>query len=456
MNNTNFVDTAADELVIDLFAGGGGASTGIAQAIGRSVDVAIDNDPVALAMHAINSPGTKHICNSLWDVSPLDVTMGKPVGLLWLSPPCTHFSRARAGMPVEAGIRDLACVAFDWITECRPRVIILENVEEFHNWAPLVTALDGKRHPDPRLKGSNFDDFVEFIYSNGYFVKWRVLSACDYGAPTTRRRLFLIARCDGRPIVWPKPTHRALGGFDLLTEILPPYRTAAECIDFGLPAASIFARKKPLAENTMRRIANGLCRHVLESGRPYIIASAEQASGGTSALVTAYAIKYYGRCENGFGLHEPMHTLTTKDRICIVQTEHLTPEFMHRSRVGADRCAGLMRNYSHTLFNNSSGLVTMRHDGADFVLADIKLRMLRPKELFLAQGFCQDYVINEIPDPKLLFDTDGWQKNDRFGNPIDASLLPRIQLTLAEQTHMCGNSVCPPVAAALVRANLSN
>ena len=249
----NFVD----ELIVDSFAGGGGASTGIELALGRIVDIAINHDIKAIQMHEQNHPFTKHYCENVFDVEPLEATQGRPVGLFWLSPDCTHFSKAKGGKPVKKEIRGLAWIAVKWAASVRPRVIMLENVEEFKTWGPIKNG-----RPISEKKGETFNKFVNALRNLGYEVDWRVLKACDYGAPTTRKRFFLIARCDGENIVWPEPTH---GPGKL------PYRTAAECIDFTIPSKSIFNRKKPLAENTLRRIARGTDEFTIKNKKPFII-----------------------------------------------------------------------------------------------------------------------------------------------------------------------------------------
>ena len=216
------------DLIVDNFAGGGGASTGIEAAIGRAVDIAINHDPEAVAMHAVNHPFTHHYCEDAFAIDPVEVTQGQPVQLAWFSPDCKHFSKAKGGKPVSKKIRGLAWIVIKWATlpkASRPKVIALENVEEFETWGPLTK--DGQ--PIPVKKGFTFRRWVRLLEKAGYVVEWKVLKACDYGAPTIRKRLFVIARCDGQPIVWPKPTH----GPGLL-----PYRTAAECIDFSIPCPS--------------------------------------------------------------------------------------------------------------------------------------------------------------------------------------------------------------------------
>ena len=399
---------AVVELIVDNFAGGGGASTGIELATGRSVDIAINHDPAAIAMHRANHPATKHYCENVWDVDPVEACAGRPVGLAWFSPDCKHFSKAKGGKPVEKAIRGLAWVAIRWAKLVRPRVIILENVEEFTTWGPLI----GNR-PDPTRKGQTFRRFVHALKRYGYCVEWNELRACDYGAPTIRKRFFLIARCDGLPIVWPEPTHGDPSTLFVASGILHPWRTAAEIIDWTIPCPSIYDRKKPLCENTMRRIARGLRKFVLEHPQPYIVDDhiapfliqyhTEQSgkevrgqavekplmtadSSNRYGLVTALLIKYYGQGE-GQSLREPLHTITAKDRF---------------------------------------GLVIVR--GEPYQIIDIGLRMLTPRELFRAQGFPEDYIIDRDADGKHY--------------PKSA------------QVARCGNAVPPPFAEALVRANL--
>ena len=224
MIRDQFLLDLSRELIVDNFAGGGGASTGMELALGRHVDIAINHDPEAVAMHALNHPQTAHHCESVWDIDPLAVTQGRPVGLAWFSPDCKHFSKAKGGKPRDKRIRGLAWVAVRWAAMVRPRVIILENVEEFQTWGPLLA--DGT--PCPARRGDTFRSFVHQMQEQGYAVEWRELRACDYGAPTTRKRLFLIARCDGKPIVWPAPTHGAPGSTGVKSRALKPWRTAAE------------------------------------------------------------------------------------------------------------------------------------------------------------------------------------------------------------------------------------
>lgn len=253
-----------DEIIVDSFAGGGGASTGIELALGRPVDVAINHSEAAIAMHKANHPFTEHYAESVWDVSPADICRGRKMALLWLSPDCKHFSKAKGGKPVDKNIRGLAWSALRWASlpaENKPRVIILENVEEFQTWGRLDKTT-GK--PDAKHKGETFKSFVNALTIHGYAVQWRELRACDYGAPTTRKRLVLIARSDGQPIVFPEPTHGKRKG-------LKPFHTAAECIDWSIDCPSIFERKKPLVPATMRRIARGLDKFVIKNKKPFIV-----------------------------------------------------------------------------------------------------------------------------------------------------------------------------------------
>lgn len=638
------------ELIIDNFAGGGGTSEGLEQAFGRPVDIAINHDPEALAMHALNHPHTTHLCESVWTVNPVKVTRNQPVALVWLSPDCKHFSKAKGGTPVAKHIRGLAWVGMRWAAMTKPRVIMLENVEEFQDWGPLVIGEDGKAYPDPAKKGKTFDSFVRQLRGHGYHVDWRELRACDQGAPTIRKRLFMVARRDGLPIIWPEQSHAEPSNRAVLAGKMLPFRTAAECIDFDLPSKSIFDRTKDLAENTQRRVAKGLWRHVLTSAKPFIVgvggrmgqsparsvdqpaqtitakadsclatpvlapfvadqsrpqnartaaaneplrtqcaqvkgghftlvapalaplrgtteghmnghsidaplstvsaggthhglmaahlitvgygerpgqepraqsieqplgtvvaggvkqyvsavhlthlthhgdrpgrtpdeplptitganrgeqamvaAHLEQANGGfyegagrslhapmstvTAAgsnqqLVTAYCVKYYSSGGQWQGLAEPMHTLPTKGRMGLVQTIQvsancLSPEHAARAR----KCAALLHKYLPEQFQRPADLVLI----GDWVLVDITLRMLRPRELFRAQGFPEHYIIDEIPDPKLLF-KDGTQA----ANPL---AVPRIPLTATAQVRMCGNSVSPYQAKALVLANFAH
>lgn len=248
-----------EEIIVDNFAGGGGASTGIELAAGRPVDIAINHDPEAIRMHQANHPYTEHYQASVWDIDPVEVCRGRSVGLAWFSPDCKHFSRAKGGKPVSKNIRGLAWIVLRWAAKVSPRVIILENVPEFVTWGPV------RRGKSVKSKaGQTFRKWLLQLRELGYKVEYRKLKACDYGAPTIRERFFLVARRDGQPIVFPKPTHGEGEG-------LKPYRTAAECIDWSIPCKSIFGREKPLVDNTMRRIARGLDKFTIKGASPYIV-----------------------------------------------------------------------------------------------------------------------------------------------------------------------------------------
>lgn len=456
------------ELIVDSFAGGGGASTGIEWALGRSPDIAINHSPEAIAMHRLNHPATRHFCEDVWQVDPREATGGRPVGLAWFSPDCTHFSKAKGGKPRSKKIRGLAWVVYHWAKAVRPRVICLENVEEFADWGPLLD--DGR--PCPVRRGMTFRRWWRQLENLGYELDARELKACDYGAPTSRKRLFVIARCDGQPIRWPEPTHG---------HGLAPYRTAGECIDWSLPCPSIFGRRKPLAEATLRRIAAGVMRYVVNARQPFLVMTIDHQSSEPGSAIR--------------GADDPLSTITTKARHCVVaptliQTgygerpgqaprvpglekplgtavaggqkhalvaaflarhftgvvgrglEHPTPTITatdHHSLVTAtlatDRreqvAAFLVAYYGNEKHGRSLaepmgtivsrdrfGLVTVH--GQPHYIADIGLRMLVPRELYRAQGFPDDV---------------------------------QLRGSTRSQVALCGNSVSPPVAAAIVRAN---
>ncbi len=317
------------EIIVDNFAGGGGASTGIELAIGRSVDIAINHDENAVAMHTTNHPDTLHYCESVFDVNPLVATAGRPVGLAWFSPDCRHFSKAKGSKPVEKEIRGLAWIVIRWALAVRPRVMMLENVEEFKTWGPLIVSADGGQRPDPDRAGETFEAFCgmlsggipaghpalaecceflgiaadgelaqQLVAGLGYAVDHRELRACDFGAPTIRKRFFMVIRCDGVPVTWPDPTHGDPKTPAVQGGKLAPWRTAAECIDWSIPAQSIFDRKKPLAENTLKRIARGIQRFVIDSASPFIVKCNHTTTKG----------KY--DCFRGQSLAEPLQTIT--------------------------------------------------------------------------------------------------------------------------------------------------
>lgn len=336
MLNPQFKLPLHSELVVDLFAGGGGASTGIEQALGRAVDVAINHDPEAISLHEANHPQAMHYCSDVFEVDPISVTHGRPVGLLWASPDCKHFSKAKGGKPVSKKIRSLAWVVVKWAKAVRPRIICLENVEEFQTWGPL--GVDQK--PCPKRKGQTFQRWVACLRNLGYKVEWKELRACDFGAPTIRKRLFLVARCDGLPIQWPAPTHGDPKRPETSSKGLKPWRTAAECIDWSLPTPSIFERSKPLADATLRRIARGIVKYVIEAKEPFVVSLAhgeESPSGvkrwgsgirdinqplqtvlasGNGAAVcvpgfqkASHFITKFNTGSTGFEVDSPMHTI---------------------------------------------------------------------------------------------------------------------------------------------------
>ena len=351
------------ELFVDNFAGGGGASTGIEMAIGRSVDIAINHDREAIAMHKANHPNTKHFCEDVWAVDPKSACEGNPVALAWFSPDCTHFSRAKGGKPVDKNIRGLAWVTVRWAHEVRPRVIMLENVPEIQSWGPLGE--DNK--PIKERSGETFEGFVLALTKGipkthpafsemclalditedsemadnlskglGYELEYRILRSCDYGAPTTRTRIYIIARSDGKKIIWPEATHAPKDTLEVAIGEKKPYRTAAECIDWSIPAQSIFEREKPLAENTLRRIARGIKKFVIDNPKPFIVTvnhTGDNFRGQSidEPLKTVTAKHGYGivtptimsNCTGnvGAGADEPLPTVTTGNKNFLVESE---------------------------------------------------------------------------------------------------------------------------------------
>ncbi len=515
-----------EEIIVDNFAGGGGASTGIELATGRPVDIAVNHDPEAIRMHITNHPYTEHYQASVWDIDPVTVCRGRPVGLAWFSPDCKHFSRAKGGKPVSKNIRGLAWIVLRWAAKVSPRVIILENVPEFVTWGPVRR---GK--PVKSKSGQTFRKWLLQLRELGYKVEYQKLKACDYGAPTIRERFFLVARRDGQPIVFPKPTHG---------EGLLPYRTAAECIDWSIPCKSIFGRKKPLADNTLRRIARGLDKFTIKSGNPYIMVNnstnkckgleepvatvttgnrnfltvphiskfyggvtgsgvseplgtvtaidhnaltaasliqyhSEQSNSevrGQSlnepvmtvdaspryALTAAHIVKYYSG-DNYSSANEPLHTITTKERNALVESHlcilrrgedcrsselplpTITTSGGHfaeiRTRIEKYAAGENFGNWCEVrkLLNDYCGyslaedeILLLEIGGDWYYIFDIGMRMLEPRELYRAQGFPEDYIIDR----------------DYTGR----------EYSRKEQVARCGNAVPPPFAEALVRANL--
>lgn len=334
------------ELIVDNFAGGGGASTGIELATGYSVDIAINHDPEAIKMHKANHPNTKHYCENVWAVDPVQACKGHPVGLAWFSPDCKHFSKAKGGKPKDKNIRGLAWVALRWAGLVRPRVIMLENVEEFKTWGPL----NRRHHPIKSKNGKTFEKFVQQFTDLGYKVEFRELIAADYGAPTMRKRFFMIARCDGKTIVWPEPTHAPADSEEVKKGLLKPYVGAYTQLDFSLPCPSIFDTSeeikekygiravRPLAQKTMDRIARGLKKFVLDNPEPFIIQcnhGGERRSNDIREPMPTITGKHgYGIVEpymvqigqTGFtkdrskDVREPLTTIVSKNEHCLIKS----------------------------------------------------------------------------------------------------------------------------------------
>ena len=333
------------ELIVDNFAGGGGASTGIEEATGYCVDIAINHDPEAIKMHKANHPYTKHYCEDVWQVDPVKVCGGHPVALAWFSPDCKHFSKAKGGKPKDKFIRGLAWVACRWAGLVRPRVIMLENVEEFKTWGPLGR----RKHPIKAKQGKTFHKFIQQLTDLGYEVQFRELVAADYGAPTMRKRFFLIARCDGKPIVWARRTHGPADSPEVKAGLLKPYVGAYTQLDFSLPCPSIFDSAeeikekygiravRPLAQKTMDRIARGLKKFVLDNPEPFIIqcnhGGERRPSGIREPMPTITGKHGYGIVEpymvqigqTGFAkdrskdVREPLTTIVSKNEHCLIE-----------------------------------------------------------------------------------------------------------------------------------------
>lgn len=408
-------------LVVDLFAGGAGASTGIANALGRSVDFAVNHDPEAMMVHRANHPDTMHYGGDVFDVKPKNVTRGAKVALLWASPSCTFFSRVRTQVgEMCPQTRSLADVVIVWAREVKPRVICLENVSDWLRWGPLHSTDSSvpaklRGRPIKEREGEEFRRWLGELQAAGYVVEWRILKAHHYGAPTSRERLFLVARCDGLPIVWPEPTHGPG---------LKPYRTARECINWSIPCPSIFGRKRPLSEAAHRRIARGLVKFGYESvatvgygerkGQKARVMSLDAplttivAGGVKHALVCAYIAKAYGgKGSPGGSINRPLSTITTKDHHSLV-VGRKEPDEARRAecRAWLDKWVG------PDMFPE---------------VEDLGMRPLTPRELFSCQGFARDYIINPIVRGRGL--------------------------SVTAQVRLVGNSVSPPVAEALVRSN---
>lgn len=519
-----------EEMIIDNFAGGGGASTGIELATGRAVDAAINHDPDAILMHQTNHPQTRHYCESVWDVDPWEVTRGRPVGLAWFSPDCKHFSKAKGSKPVDRNIRGLAWIVLKWAGTVKPRVIILENVEEFQTWGPVR-----KGKPVKSRRGETFRKWKEQLQALGYEIDHRELVAADYGAPTIRKRFFLIARCDGKPIIWPERTHAPKDSEEVKNGKCKPWRGAAEIIDWTIPCPSIFDTTdeikekygiravRPLAVNTQKRIARGIEKFVLQNKEPFIVQvnhkgeqfrgqelkepiptiTGKHGYGLATPVMTAIAedkqrlampslIQYHTEqservrgqgmdepimtldAANRYGLsvaylaeyfqngrpldvNSPLHTSTTKDRECVVETfiskfyktgigqkpdeplHTVTTSAGHFGIVTVKMSRSEMNlhhwNEVRELLNAYCGyaiaedeILLLDVNGTMYFISDIGLRMLTPRELYAANGFPPDYIID----------------HDYTGKAYGKT----------KQVARCGNAVPPPFAEALVRANL--
>lgn len=562
MQTPQFILGLDDELIVDEFACGGGMSEAIEQAIGRHVDIAVNHDDDACSMHAANHPQTEHHWKDVFEVCPRKATRGRAVGLLHLSPDCTHHSQARGGQPRSKQLRGLAWVAVRWAGVKHPRIISLENVKQILQWGPLiakrcpktrrVVKLDGtvaapgervpvqQQHlvPDPARAGQTWRAFVRALERQGYVVEWRVLCAADYGAPTTRSRLFMVARCDGAPIVWPDPTH-----FKNPKKGQKRWRSAAECIDWAIQGRSIFEREKPLADATLRRVAHGLKRYVLDSADPFIVQIANwsrdgvnsardplstvtawpkggshavvapvmvqaghgqgtsdaprwsygakdarepvgtvTASGGGQALAVGTLVQMgYGEREGqapraldaqqplgtvvgagkfaavtafveqangGFNAtpardaREPLSTSTaTGSQQRLVTTTMAEPGLTPEQEAGALRCAAFLIRYygqggqlgdlnkpmATSTTKDRLALVTVWLRGTPYVIVDIQLRMLTPRELYNANGFPKTYIIDRGHDGRVF--------------------------SKSTQVRMCGNAVPPPLGCAVIEVN---
>lgn len=430
-----------DGLIIDLFAGGGGASVGIEMALGREVDIAINHDPQAILMHKTNHPNTLHLTEDVFKVDLKKIVGDRHVALMWASPDCTSHSKAKGGQPRNKGLRILPWAVFKHARLIKPDVIIMENVEEIQQWGPL----DESGHPIKARMGESYNQFIDAMKSLGYVVESRELVAANYGAPTTRKRWYAIFRRDGEPIVWPKQTHFENG--------TPKWLECGDYIDWSDLGKSIFDRKKPLAEATQRRIANGIKKYIIDNPNPYIVKDkaaiaymiqyhGEQKKGDSRGqllsepiktidtsnrygLVTAFVTKFY-KTGIGQSCAEPLHTITTSPGHFGVISAWLVKYY-------GTGCGQTIDGPLATITTKDRfGLVNVLIDidGENYIISDIFLRMLKPEELKVMQGFPKDYIIDR----------------DYNWNTYPKS----------EQVARIGNSVVPIVAMAIVSANCSS
>ena len=425
-------------IIIDCFAGGGGASVGIEMALGRSVDIAINHDPEAIRMHKVNHPNTQHLTEDIFKVDLQKYVEGRHVALMWASPDCTSHSKAKGGQPRSKGLRILPWAVYKHAKTLLPDVIIMENVEEIQQWGPL----DADGHPIPERQGEDYRRFISAMIALGYDFDSRELIAADYGAPTTRKRWYAIFRRDGKPISWPDQTHSKMGN------CFPKWKACGDYIDWSDLGKSIFDRKKPLAEATMKRIANGVKKYIIDNPHPYIVRNDKaiafmiQYHGETRAgdsrgqllsepirtidtsnryaLVTAFITKFY-KSGIGQGCNEPLHTITTSPGHFGLVCAFLIKYY------GGGCGQTIDRPLDTITTKDRFGLVTVLIGGEQYVIKDIFLRMLKPSELKIMQGFPEDYIIDR---------------------DIDWKPYP-----LKEQVARIGNSVVPVMAQKLVEAN---
>lgn len=429
-----------NDLIIDCFAGGGGASTGIELALNRPIDIAINHDPDAILMHKTNHPRTLHLTEDIFEVDLQSYVNGRRVALMWASPDCTSHSKAKGGQPRKRGLRILPWAVYKHAKEIKPEVIIMENVEEIQQWGPL----DADGHPIAARKGEDYQKFISSMESLGYSFESRELVAADYGAPTTRKRWYAVFRMDGRKIIWPEPTHSKDGGE------LKKWKSCGDYIDWTDMGSSIFTRKKPLAEATQARIANGIRKYIIENPTPYLapddsaaaflIQYHRETKSGDSrgqllsepiktidtsnryGLVTAFITKFY-KTGIGQGCDEPIHTITTSPGHFGLVSAFLIKYYGTGGGQELDAPLGTITT------KDRFGLVNavIRVDGEEYAISDIYLRMLKPEELKRMQGFPESYVI----------------ARDYNGN----------RYPIGKQVARIGNSVVPIMAQKLVESN---